>query len=152
MAKVLVLFHSQECGNTAAMAEAVADGARAAGAEVTLVNTNERRMDIEGYRAADAVAFGTPDYYSYLAGGLKMFLDDWHIAKQADETGLTGKPFGLFYSHGGGGKVREPLERLFGTGIGTKVGKTIESKGKPTAAVVTACKELGKQIAQAVGK
>ena len=152
MATVLVLFHSQECGNTAAMAEAVADGARAAGAEVKLFNTNEGRMDVEAYRAAAAVAFGTPDYYSYLAGGLKMFLDDWHIAKQADETRLTGKPFGLFYSHGGGGKVREPLERRFGTGIGTNVGTTIESRGKPTAAVVKACKELGKQVAEAVAK
>jgi NAD(P)H dehydrogenase (quinone) len=151
MATVLVLFHSQEFGNTAAMAEAVAAGARSAGAEVKLVNTNERRMDIDGYRAADGVAFGSPDYYSYIAGGLKMFLDDWHIAKQADETRLTGKPFGLFYSHGGGGKVREPMEKLFGTGIGTKVGKTIESQGKPTAAVVAACRELGKQVAQAVG-
>jgi multimeric flavodoxin WrbA len=152
MAKVLVLFHSQECGNTAAMAEAVAEGAREAGAEVTLVNTNERRMDIDAYRAFDAVAFGSPDYYSYIAGGLKMFLDDWYIAKQSDETGLTGKPFGLFYSHGGGGGVRAVMEKLFASGVGTKVGKTVESKGKPTAAVVAACKELGKQVAQAVGK
>ena len=151
MATVLVLFHSQECGNTAAMAEAVADGARKAGAEVKLFNTNEGRMDVEAYRAADAIAFGSPDYYSYIAGGLKMFLDDWHIAKQADETRLTGKPFGLFYSHGGGGAVKAVMEKLFGTGIGMKVGKTVESKGKPTAAVVAACKELGKDIAQAAG-
>ena len=37
MGSLLVLYHSQEYGNTAAMAEAIAEGARAAGAEVTLV-------------------------------------------------------------------------------------------------------------------
>lgn len=41
MESVLVLFHSQEYGNTAMMAQAIGEGARAAGAEVTLVNTNE---------------------------------------------------------------------------------------------------------------
>lgn len=58
------------------MAEAIAEGARAAGADVTLVNTNEQRLDIEVYRRFDAVAFGSPDYYSYIAGTLKTFLDD----------------------------------------------------------------------------
>ena len=81
MTTLLILFHSQEYGNTAAMAEAIAEGARAAGAEVTLVNTNETRMDIEAYRRFDAVAFGTPDYYSY-RHGLKMFLDGWYIARK----------------------------------------------------------------------
>ena len=88
MASVLVLYHSQEFGNTRAMAEALALGVKMAGGEVSTFNTNEGRLDIEMFRAADAVAFGTPDYYSYLAGGLKVFLDDWYIATQADPTGL----------------------------------------------------------------
>lgn len=95
------------------MAEAVAEGAQAVGAQVTLVNTNEQRMDIEAYRAFDAVGFGSPDYYSYLAGTLKTFLDDWYIAQKTNARGLSGKPYGLFYSHGGGGNVRGPLEDLF---------------------------------------
>jgi len=36
MAKALVLYHSQEFGNTAAMAEAVAEGIQDAGCEVHL--------------------------------------------------------------------------------------------------------------------
>jgi len=151
MSSVLVLFHSQQYGNTAAMAEAVAEGARQAGAEVRLVNTNEQRLDVEDFRQVDAVAFGSPDYYSYIAGGLKMFLDDWYIAKQADPTGLTGKPYGLFYSHGGGGKVRGPMESLFAAGIGHKVGVTIESTGAPKKAVLEACGTLGRQLAEAAG-
>ena len=148
MSTVLVLYHSQEFANTHAMAEAVGQGARSAGAEVQLVNTNEQRLAMETYRAADAVAFGSPDYYSYIAGGLKVFLDDWYIAKQADDRGLKDKPYSLFYSHGGGGAVRQHLEKLF-TAAGTRIGEIIESRGRPDEDILTACRALGRQLAQA---
>ena len=76
---LLVLFHSQEYGNTKAMAEAVAHGAQDAGVKVTMVNTNEQRIDIDEFKKFDVVAFGTPDYYSYMAGNLKQFIDDLYI-------------------------------------------------------------------------
>ncbi len=148
MATVLVLYHSQECGNTAAMAEALAAGVREAGADATLVNTNEKRIDPAEYATFDAVALGSPDYYSYLAGGLKMFLDDWHIAKGAGGGGLTDKPYGLFYSHGGGGRVVEPLEKLCSR-LGTRVGETVESCKQPDKKTLDACRQLGKQLAEA---
>jgi flavorubredoxin len=151
MGSILVLYHSQEYGNTAAMAEAVAEGARAAGADVTLVNTNEQRLDVEDYRRFDAVAFGSPDYYSYIAGGLKVFVDDWYIARKSNRQGLENKPYGLFYSHGGGGRVRGSLEDLFGR-MGSQVGTTIESYGKPNQAALEACRELGRQLANAIQK
>ena len=147
MKTILVLYHSQEYGNTAAMAAAVGEGARAAGAEVTLVNTNEQRLDVEQYRQFDAVAFGSPDYWGYIAGGLKVFVDDWYIAGKTNRRGLDNKPYGLFYSHGGGGSVRGSLEELFRR-MGSKVGKTIESYGKPNADALQACRELGRQLGQ----
>jgi flavorubredoxin len=149
MKSLLVLYHSQEYGNTAAMAEAIGAGARAAGAEVTLVNTNEQRLDIEQYRRFDAAAFGSPDYYSYIAGGLKTFLDDWYIAQKSNSQGLKGKPYGLFYSHGGGGRARGPLEELFSR-MGTQVGETVASYGRPNDAVLEACRKLGRRLAEAV--
>ena len=148
MGTVLVLYHSQEYGNTAAMAQAIGEGARAAGAGTTLVNTNEQRLDLDQYRRFDAVAFGTPDYWGYLAGGLKVFLDDWYIAQKSDRQGLVNKPYGLFYSHGGGGDVRGPLEQLFAR-MGRQVGGTIESYGRPNRAVLEACHELGRKLADA---
>jgi len=148
MASILVLYHSQQHGNTHAMAQAVADGARGGDVEVQLVNTNERRLDIDAYREVDAVAFGTPDYYSYIAGGLKVFLDDWYIAVNIDDNGLQGKPYGLFYSHGGGGAVLGPFESLFER-MGTKVGDTVESRGRPDDNVLDACRNLGQQLARA---
>jgi hypothetical protein len=36
--------------------------------EVILHNTNEERFDITKYPLYDCVAFGTPDYFSYMAG------------------------------------------------------------------------------------
>jgi flavorubredoxin len=148
MANVLILYHSQQFGNTRAMAEAIARGVTEAGADATSVNTNEDRMDLQSYRGFDAVAFGSPDYYSYIAGGLKVFLDDWFIARKADAAGLEGKPYGLFYSHGGGGRVRQPLESLFER-MGTKVSETIECVSTPSEEVLEACAKLGRELAQA---
>ena len=149
MASVLVLYHSQEYGNTAEMARAVAAGVQGAGAAVTLINTNEKRMDVEQYRTFDAVAFGSPDYFSYIAGTLKVFLDDWTIAKKSNPQGLEGKPYVLFYSHGGGGAVRRVLEELFGM-MGSQVGETIGSYGKPNEATLEKCRKLGRLLAESV--
>jgi NAD(P)H dehydrogenase (quinone) len=149
MGSLLILYHSQEYGNTAVMAEAIGEGARTAGAAVTLVNTNEQRLDIEQYRRFDAVAFGSPDYYSYIAGGLKVFVDDWYIAGKSNRQGLEDKPYGLFYSHGGGGAVRGPFEALFSR-MGSQVGETIEAYLRPNDAVLGECRELGRQLADVV--
>ena len=150
MRSILVLYHSQEYGNTQKMAEAVAEGASASGADVTMVNANEERLDLDRYRRFDGVAFGSPDYFGYVAGSLKVFLDDWYIARKVSDEGLTHRPIGLFYSHGGGGAVREPLEKLYGR-LGTQIGETIESIGSPDEQVLEACRALGKALADAVG-
>jgi len=131
------------------MAEAVAEGARSVGANVTLINTNARRITTDDYRAFDAVAFGTPDYFSYFAGTLKVFLDDWYIGKKTNAARLSNKPYALFLSHGGGGRAQRPFEDLFKQ-MGTKVGNTVVSAGRPTSPILEACRALGKQLAQAV--
>ncbi len=149
MSSILVLYHSQEYGNTALMAEAVAEGARAAGADVTLINANEQRITMDEYRGYDAVAFGTPDYFSYFAGTLKVFLDDWYLGKKTNAARLSNKPYALFLSHGGGGRAKQPFEELFKQ-MGTKVGATVTSPGRPTPSTLEACHALGKQLAQAM--
>jgi multimeric flavodoxin WrbA len=150
MAAILILYHSQQYGNTAKMADAVAEGVEAAGAEASLYNANDGRFDVTLYRAFDAVAFGTPDYYSYIAGTLKVFLDDWYIAKRDDDTGLLNKPVALFFSHGGGGAAQRPFEQLFSR-LGPQVGETVASRGAPSAAVLEACRDLGRKLAEAAG-
>ena len=43
MAKVIVLYHSQQFGDTKTLAETFAEGVREAGAEIEIFSTNERQ-------------------------------------------------------------------------------------------------------------
>ena len=149
MAKALVLYHSQEFGNTGAMAEAVAEGLRAAGCETTLFNTDEGRYDVTQFPQYDCVAFGSPDYFSYIAGGLKTFMDDHYVHDvRKGLKGLKGKPYALFYSHGGGGRVRDSMS-IFKR-VGALVGEPVGSHGRPNQGVLEKCRALGVELAAAV--
>ena len=150
MVRALVLYHSQEFGNTAAMAEAVAEGLRNAGCEVDMFNTNNGRYDVTQFPEYDCVAIGSPDYYSYIAGGLKMFMDDHYIYDvRKGLAGLRNKPYVLFYSHGGGGQVKDVMPRIFRR-VGTLIGEPVGSKGWPDTQVLNKCKALGKELAKSV--
>jgi flavorubredoxin len=146
--KALVIYHSQEHGNTEAMARAVAEGLKEAGLQVVTLNTNQDRLDCTTYPSYACVAIGTPDYFSYLAGGLKMFLDDHYIEEQRGTQGLFNKPVALFYSHGGGGKVKQPLVSLFKR-LGPIIAEPVESYLRPDAKVLEKCRKLGRDLAAA---
>ena len=150
MARALVLYHSQEFGNTAAMAKAVAEGLRELGCEVDLFNTDDGRFDVTQFPEYDCVAFGSPDYYSYIAGGLKTFMDDHYIYDvRKGLEGLKEKPYALFYSHGGGGRVIDAMLRIFRR-VGTLTGEPVGSRGKPDPEVLEECRTLGRELAEAV--
>ena len=144
MTKALVLYHSQQHGNTGKMAEEIAAGLRSESCDVTLHNANRERYPIKEYSIYDCVAFGTPDYYSYLAGTLKTFMDDWYI--HMNEPGYQGKPYVVFYSHGGGGRVKKVLSII--SRVGTQVGKSVESHGAPDQTVLGNCRALGIELAK----
>jgi multimeric flavodoxin WrbA len=97
---ILVVYHSQQFGNTKILAEEIASGICNTGGAVELINTNERRITLDDFLNIDAIALGTPDYYSYPAGTIKTFFDDLYLW---DEAGIPvkGKPAILFMSHGG---------------------------------------------------
>jgi len=144
MSKALVLYHSQQYGNTEKMAEAVAEGLTSEGCSVTLHNTNTTRFPIEEYTTYDLIAIGTPDYFSYMAGTIKTFLDDWYLHR--NDPGYTGKPFALFMSHGGGGRAKDSLTVF--SRIGTQKGKIVSSSGSPSTPILEQCRELGKSLAR----
>jgi NAD(P)H dehydrogenase (quinone) len=148
MVKALVLYHSQQVGNTGKMAEAVAEGLKGEKCEVTLHNTNEGRFDITKYPQYDCIALGTPDYFSYMAGTIKTFMDDWYIKR--NEPGYQQRPYVVFFTHGGGGKAKESFT-LFNR-LGTQIGKTVECQGIPNAQTLKMCKALGTELAKAVKK
>jgi NAD(P)H dehydrogenase (quinone) len=72
---ILVIYTSMS-GNTEALARAIAKGASGSGngnVNVTVKRaTDVERRDIEG---ASALAFGSPTYYSYMSGEMKMLFD-----------------------------------------------------------------------------
>jgi flavorubredoxin len=145
--KVAVIYHSQTLGNTKAAAEYVAEGLREDGRfDIVLANTNEERVDPALLAECAGVAFGTPDYFSYPAGGLKVFMDDWLVARRGGNEAIEGLPVALFLTHGGGGAAREPFESLFGR-VGSQVGETVTIKGSPGEAEGAACRELGRLLA-----
>ena len=144
MSRILVIYHSQQYGNTKMLADALADGAREAGAQVEMINTNDRRVSAEEYIASDAVAVGTPDYFSYPAGTVKSFFDDIYLWDQAGKS-VKGKPAALFFSCGSGGKVKQPFEVLAGRFF-RQVGETVQGARPITAEAKKRCFELGKEL------
>jgi multimeric flavodoxin WrbA len=148
MGKIIVIYHSQQYGNTKMLAEALAEGAREAGAEVNIINTNERRVTREEFLATDAVAIGTPDYFSYVAGTIKTFFDDIYLWDQSGKP-VKGKPAALFFSCGGGGKVKGPFESLVQRFF-QQVGETVGSERPITDEAKKKCLALGKELVRAL--
>jgi len=144
MPKVVVIYHSQQFGNTKILAEAVAEGAREAGADVNLINTNERRINQEDFLCVDGVAIGSPDYFSYVAGTVKSFFDDLYLWDQSGKR-VKGKPAVLFFSCGGGGKVNQPLEAL-AQRFFKQVGKTVGCSRPITDEAKKECRALGQEL------
>jgi flavorubredoxin len=144
MTRALVLFHSQQYGNTEKMAEAVAEGLREGGCSVTLHNADKKRYPIKEYREYNLLALGTPDYFSYIAGTLKTFLDDWYLHR--NKPGYRGKPYALFMSHGGGERAKETLSVF--RYLGTQVGEIVSSYGSPSEEILKRCRELGALLAE----
>jgi flavorubredoxin len=142
MKNLLIVYHSQS-GNTEAMARAVAAGAEAAGAKVTLKKAPQ--ADEKDLLGCDVVAIGTPSYFAYMAGMVKDFFDRvWiHVREK-----MADKPYAVFGSYGGGGMVAiESVEHICD---GLKMKRTAESLGvqrQPTEENLAACQELGKKLA-----
>jgi multimeric flavodoxin WrbA len=144
MGKIIVIYHSQQYGDTKILAEALAQGAREAGVEVSLINTNERRVALEEFLSCDGVAIGTPDYFSYVAGTVKTFFDDLYLWNLSGKP-VKGKPAVLFFSCGGGGKVKQPLESLAQRFFQQK-GETVRSDRPITNEAKKKCLALGKEL------
>ena len=143
MAKVLIVYHSLG-GNTKAAAEAVAEGVQSVeGAEpVTMEGLKAGPDDL---LKCDAVAVGTPDYFSYMAGGLKDFFDRSYYPTEGK---VTDKPCGIFVTHGGGGKAVESVKSVCRTCKFRVVCEPVLVKNRPDEAA----KEKLRKMGQLLGK
>jgi len=140
MSKAAVVYWSQT-GNTEAMANAVADAAKAAGAEVDVLTAADFNADAAaGY---DAVALGCP------AMGAEVLEEEefqpmWDAVKGA----LAGKKVVLFgsYGWGDGEWMRNWEEDARAAGI-TLAADSVTANEAPDDDALAACKALGEVLA-----
>ena len=139
MCKVAVVYWSGT-GNTEAMANKVAEGAKAAGAEVEVISADDfDGTDISGF---DGVAFGCP-----AMGDEELEDSVFQPVFEACEAKLAGKKVALFgsYGWGDGEWMRSWEEKCQNDGVALAVDSVICNED-PDDEAQAACIELGKAI------
>jgi multimeric flavodoxin WrbA len=140
--KVLIVYHSQG-GNTEAAAQAVAAGVRSVqGVQPVLKSAQDATTD--DLRSCDAVCFGSPDYFSYMAGMLKDFFDRTFYPTQGE---VDDKVCGIFITHGGGGAASESVVKVCRSFKFKLIANPVMVRGKPDGSAEAALKKLGVEIA-----
>lgn len=139
MSKIAVVYWSGT-GNTEVMANAVVDGAKAAGAEVTLFKAAEFSADKVGN--FDAIGFGCPSM------GVEVLEEsEFDPMFESCESKLKGKKIALFGSYGwGSGEWMEEWEKRCendGAVFATDYVICVET---PDDEAIESCKELGKAL------
>lgn len=141
MSKIAVVYWSGT-GNTEAMANEVAEGAKAAGAEVDVLTASEFGADkMDAY---DAVAFGCP------AMGAEELEDSEFEPMFSDCEGkLGGKKIALFgsYGWGDGEWMRDWEARMQQAGANVIGGEGVICQETPDQEALEKCEELGKNLA-----
>lgn len=140
MSKVAVVFWSGT-GNTEAMAEKVAEGAKAAGAEVSVLTASE--FEAAKLDEFDAAAFGCPSM-----GAEQLEEDEFEPVFAECEGKLNGKKIALFgsYGWGDGEWMRSWEETCQGNGAVLACDSVI-CNGAPDAEAQEQCVALGKALA-----
>ena len=140
MSKVAVVYWSST-GNTEAMANAVVDGAKEKGADVTLYECADFRPELVA--DYDAIAFGCP-----AMGDEVLEEDEFEPMFDGCKDALKDKKIALFgsYGWGDGEWMREWEKRV--TDAGAKLAnESIIVNDSPDEDAVTACNGLGKIVA-----
>ena len=125
------------------MAQAFAEGAKSVqGTEVVIKKAFEATL--EDLLACDAVAFGSADYFSYIAGALKDFFDRTYYPSQGK---VAGKPYAAFATGGGGDTALAVLDRLCSSFKFRKAAEGVAAVMSPSSEALAKCKEAGKKLA-----
>ena len=138
--KIAVVYWSST-GNTEAMAQAVAEGAKQSGAEVALLTATE--FGPEAMDSYDAVAFGCP------AMGAEE-LEDTEFAPMFEscEDKLSGKKIALFGSYGwGDGEWMRSWEETCQNKGASLACDSVICQETPDDEALEACRKLGEALA-----
>lgn len=141
MSKVAVVYWSST-GNTEAMANAVAEGAKAAGADVSLMEASAfSAAQVDEY---DAVAFGCP-----AMGDEVLEESEFEPMFEDCEGKLAGKAVGIFgsYGWGDGQWMRDWEERCRDKNMDLKA-DGVMCQETPDDDGLEECRNLGKVLAE----
>ncbi len=157
MVKILVAYHSMT-GNTEKMAKAVFEGARSAGADVTIKKASE--VVSADLKAADGIIIGSPTYYGQMAAEVKQVFD-----RSSDVRGQLENKVGAAFTSSGshdGGNQTALLSILQAMLIHSMivVGDPFVSGGhygaiavgEPNKAALEACRQIGLRVANIAEK
>ena len=140
MSKTAIVYWSGT-GNTEAMANAVAEGAKAAGAECGIIacaDFNESMLD-----AYDAIAFGCPSM-----GAEQLEEDEFEPMFSACAPKLGGRKIALFGSYGwGDGEWMRSWEEQCKELGAVLITEPVICNDAPDDEATAACKALGEKLA-----
>jgi multimeric flavodoxin WrbA len=153
VSSLLVVYYSKK-GATEKMAIEIAKGAKDLGVYVVIKTVAD--CSLTDLLAVDAIAFGSPTYYSNIAWQSKKFLDETILEFYAKGHSLKGKVCGCFTSTGGyddGKQCLRILELAFGYALKMQLvsGVVLESKSIAEGNI-SECYYLGKRISQELVK
>ena len=139
MSKVGIIYWSST-GNTEAMAQAVEEGAKAAGADVEIMEVAD--ADVDKALSYDVLALGCP-----AMGDEELEDSVFQPVFEACEAKLAGKKVALFgsYGWGDGEWMRSWEEKCQNDGVALAVDSVICNED-PDDEAQAACIELGKAI------
>lgn len=140
MSKIAVVFWSGT-GNTEAMADAVAEGAKGAGAEVSVYNVTDFSADkVDEF---DAIAFGCP------AMGAETLEDsEFEPVFNECEPKLNGKKIALFGSYGwGDGEWMRTWEETCNSAGAVLTAESVICNDAPDDEATANCNALGAALA-----
>lgn len=140
MRKIAVVYWSST-GNTEAMANAVAEGAKAAGAEVSVFEAAE--FSAEKTEEFEAIAFGCP-----AMGDEVLEETEFEPMFEACEAKLAGKRIVLFGSYGwGDGQWMQDWEERCRNHKAELVADSVICEEMPDDEGLEKCRALGKALA-----
>lgn len=141
MSKIAVVYWSGT-GNTEQMANAVAKGAKEAGAEVSTLTADQ--FSAAKVAEFDAIAFGCP-----AMGAETLEEDEFEPMFTGCESALSGKKLALFGSYGwGDGEWMRTWEEDCGAAGINRVADSVICCEAPDDEALAACRALGKKLAE----
>jgi multimeric flavodoxin WrbA len=143
--QLLVVYHSRS-GNTAAMAEAVVDGARSDDIDgVNVVVSDALTITPDELMRADGLILGTPENFGYMSGAMKMFFETIYYPCLEHTQGL---PYACFIRAGNDGQgALASMTRIINGLRWKQVLAPIIVVGEIDEADLHACRELGMSVA-----